>query len=169
MVRVRRTHRPRGGLAVVEFALVLPFLLILLLGIWEAGRLIGVSQLLTNAAREGARQAASGLKTTSQITTAVQFYLKQAMKGQGMSDSDASKVAGDAVITVQNLTNPGTDPTAASQLDQLQVSVSIPFNDVHWVALNLITNSSTKLNGQATWYSVKDQTYPTTETAPAGY
>jgi hypothetical protein len=49
------------------------------------------------------------------------------------------------------------------------VTVSIPFNDVRWVALSLITNPSTRVNGQAIFYSLKDQQFPTGVTAPAGF
>ena len=43
------------GAAAVEFAIVLPMLLLLLLGIMEFGRAYNVQLTLTNAAREGVR------------------------------------------------------------------------------------------------------------------
>jgi Flp pilus assembly protein TadG len=46
------------GQAVVEFALVLPFLLLLALGVVEFGRAWMTMNILTSAAREGARIAA---------------------------------------------------------------------------------------------------------------
>ncbi len=51
--------RVRGaqGQALVEFALVVPLLLILLLGIFEAGRYVVLLESLNNATREGARYA----------------------------------------------------------------------------------------------------------------
>ena len=49
--------RNRRGQALVEFALLLPFLLLLLLGVIEFGRAWNVKQVLTNASREGARYA----------------------------------------------------------------------------------------------------------------
>ncbi|MDQ4501870.1 pilus assembly protein [Sinomonas sp. ASV322] len=48
------THRERGA-AAVEFALVLPVLLVLVLGIIDFGRALSAQQTLTNAARVGAR------------------------------------------------------------------------------------------------------------------
>lgn len=45
----------RGG-SMVEFALILPILIVLLFGIIEFGILIYNQQVLTNAAREGARR-----------------------------------------------------------------------------------------------------------------
>lgn len=50
----------------VEFALVLPVLLLLLMGIIEFGRIISCYMIINNLAREGARFAAVG-KSDSQI------------------------------------------------------------------------------------------------------
>ena len=52
------TERPSRGNAVVEFALVLPILLLVLFGITELGRMIMTTNVLNTAAREGARLAA---------------------------------------------------------------------------------------------------------------
>jgi Flp pilus assembly protein TadG len=46
------------GAAAVEFALVLPVLIVLILGIVEFGRVYNVQISITNAAREGARTMA---------------------------------------------------------------------------------------------------------------
>jgi Flp pilus assembly protein TadG len=55
---VVKAARETGGNAVVEFALVLPLLLLVLFGITELGRMIMTTNLLNTAAREGARLAA---------------------------------------------------------------------------------------------------------------
>ncbi|MRX43315.1 pilus assembly protein [Agromyces sp. Q22] len=47
--------RKERGAAAVEFALVLPILLLLILGIFEFGRLFNIQIQLSNAAREAAR------------------------------------------------------------------------------------------------------------------
>jgi Flp pilus assembly protein TadG len=49
--------RRRRGQALVEFALVLPVLLVILLGTVDAGRLIFAYNSVSNAAREGGRTA----------------------------------------------------------------------------------------------------------------
>ncbi|WP_458115440.1 TadE/TadG family type IV pilus assembly protein [Arthrobacter sp. D2-10] len=49
-----RDDRERGA-AAVEFAILLPVLLLLLLGIMELGRAYNVQMTLTNSAREGVR------------------------------------------------------------------------------------------------------------------
>jgi Flp pilus assembly protein TadG len=48
----------RRGQALVEAAMVLPLLLLLLVGIMEIGRAWNIRQVVTHAAREGARAAA---------------------------------------------------------------------------------------------------------------
>ena len=49
--------RGERGQALLEFALVVPILLLLLLGVVEFARAWNVYEILTDAAREGARQA----------------------------------------------------------------------------------------------------------------
>ena len=53
-----RGHRGRRGQALVEFALVIPIFLLLLVAIFDLGRAVFAYNTLTNAAREGARMAA---------------------------------------------------------------------------------------------------------------
>lgn len=60
--RPRRTHFERGA-AAVEMALVLPLLLLVVGGIIDFGRMFYTQEILTNAAREGARMVAVGYTT----------------------------------------------------------------------------------------------------------
>jgi Flp pilus assembly protein TadG len=58
-IRVRTTpHNGRArrrGQSLVEFALVIPIFLLLIMGVVDAGRLVYMNSTLSNAAREGAR------------------------------------------------------------------------------------------------------------------
>lgn len=67
------------GQALVEFALITPFLLLFLLGIIEFGRAWNEHQVLTDATREGARQAAmydeAGLVTQDSIEHVIKRVL----------------------------------------------------------------------------------------------
>ncbi|GHH71864.1 TadE/TadG family type IV pilus assembly protein [Promicromonospora soli] len=54
MLRLTRRHHERGA-AAVEFALVLPILLLLVMGIVECGRAYHIQTALSGAAREGVR------------------------------------------------------------------------------------------------------------------
>jgi Flp pilus assembly protein TadG len=58
-LRVRRPEhrRPTRGQALAEFALVLPIALVLLLAVFDVGRVVLIYNGLTNSAREGARLA----------------------------------------------------------------------------------------------------------------
>ncbi len=65
----RVSWRDQRGTAVVEAALTVLGFLVLLLAIFEAGRLFNVQQSLTEASREGARLAVLPLSGTSTLPT----------------------------------------------------------------------------------------------------
>jgi Flp pilus assembly protein TadG len=165
------TPHPRRAVAVVEFALLFPIVLLLLAGIWEVGHLVEVTQILSNAAREGARQASCDQKHYADVKTAVTNYLN----GAGLTNLTG------LTVQVQNLTTndsgPGTDgtsiadydPGSASNMDKVQVTVSLPFKNVRWLATSVVTSDTSTLNGQAVFRSLKDQSYPGSITVPNGF
>jgi Flp pilus assembly protein TadG len=55
--RMQQFGRNERGQALVEFALVMPILLLLIMGVVEFGRAWNLQQTITDAAREGARRA----------------------------------------------------------------------------------------------------------------
>lgn len=55
---VAKLFKNRSGQATVEFALVMPILMLIMIGIFEFGRAWNTQQAITDAAREGARKAA---------------------------------------------------------------------------------------------------------------
>lgn len=57
MNHFRRGRRSGRGQALVEFALVMPIFILLLVAIFDLGRAVFAYNTLTNAAREGARMA----------------------------------------------------------------------------------------------------------------
>ena len=54
----RKLFKQESGVIIVEIAVILPFLILLILGIWDLGLLAHEHQVLQNAAREGARFSA---------------------------------------------------------------------------------------------------------------
>ncbi|HZK18677.1 MAG TPA: TadE/TadG family type IV pilus assembly protein [Clostridia bacterium] len=62
-----RLRKGQRGQSLVEFALVLPLLIILLMGIFEFGRIFSSYVMITNAAREGARNVVVG-RDDSQVS-----------------------------------------------------------------------------------------------------
>jgi len=143
----QRTGTPRTAVAAVEFAVTAPLLLLLLTGVWEVGRMVYVKQIISNAAREGARAASSGSFDYAAIQSRVRNYVRNS----GLLETNV-------VVEVKSITNntgPNYSPTNASQLDELEVYVSIPFNDVRWAALDQIT-SIQNIEATSRWYSAKD-------------
>lgn len=55
----RRRHADERGAALVEMALVLPFLLLLVVGIWTTARAYNVKNTMDHAVREAARYGAT--------------------------------------------------------------------------------------------------------------
>jgi Flp pilus assembly protein TadG len=58
IMKASRSRATERGAAAVEFALVLPILLMLIFGIVDFGRMLSAKITITEAAREGARAAA---------------------------------------------------------------------------------------------------------------
>jgi Flp pilus assembly protein TadG len=155
--RVAGDRPNRRATACVECALILPVLLIFVLGLLEMGRFIEVRQILTSAAEEGARQASTGQLTNAQVVSVV----------TGCVAASGLPTTGLAV-TVADLTNPGTDVSLATCMDNLQVTVTIPFINVRWCSSLLVTNSTTQVDATVYWVSSVPQAYPTNVTAPTG-
>ncbi len=138
----RATCRRRGAVA-VEAAFVLPLLVVLLFGAWEVGHYLDAAQIAANACREGGRQASTGQRSAAQIQKNTLEYLT------------ANSVAtGGATVQVVNLTS-GLDPTAANQLDQLQVTVTVPVANLRWLNGSFFTTAST-MSWSSIWSSMRD-------------
>jgi Flp pilus assembly protein TadG len=155
-----RRSQPRRGTAAVEFALVAPIVIGLLVGLLEVGQLVQVNQIVSNAAREGARKASTGVNTYADVQTTVANYLTNA----GITNQNG------LTVTVADVTqgNPGPqfNPSTANWLDQLQVTVTLPYRNVQLAPLVIVQN--TVISAQAVWFSNQDQAYPTSITPPPG-
>jgi Flp pilus assembly protein TadG len=166
----------RHGIATVEFAVVMAFLIpLLLVGLWEIGRVVEVSQILSNAAREGARRAAAGGGPQQQwddkeITARVLEYLQN----EGLPTQNVT-------VSIANIGPCSTAPQWPSAgsanynpanpnllyLDRLQVTVTIPYRDVEWTSVPTVTNPAT-LSGNAIWAATIDRSFPAPN-PPPGY
>jgi Flp pilus assembly protein TadG len=88
--RVGRPREDDRGAIVVEFALILPILLILLFGIIEFGRAYNTQISLQGAAREGARALALGNSATDAVNAASGVAIKvSSMSSCPDGDSEA--------------------------------------------------------------------------------
>ena len=112
---MRRLKSERGQ-AILETALTLPLLLLVSVSIFEFGRAYQTWQVLTNAAREGARVAILPGSTTANVQARVQQYMAS---GQLPGAASASvSVNQSATITI------GAAGTASASL----VTVNYPFS-----------------------------------------
>ena len=103
--RQRRSTSERGT-AIVESAIILPVFFLLLFGVFEASRFMNTQQVLTNAAREGARYAVTPLTqtntlpSTGQITTRVNDFLGSAsITGATVTVDNAVSVVTGSITT----------------------------------------------------------------------
>ena len=108
--------RGRKGAAVVEFAAVLPVIVLLLMGSLEMGRAVMVRHVLEEAARAGCRVAVLENGTKQDVLDIV----KTAMTGAKIETYTVS-----------------IDPDPPENLDAFQavtVTVSVLYSDVSWAA-----------------------------------
>ena len=131
--------RNQKGAALLETAITLPLVLLVCVSIFEFGRAYQTWQVLTNAAREGARVAVLSESTDAQVTGAVKDYMQG---GQLPS-------AADAKISVERTVPFATSNTAS------RVTISYPFKfTVLNPVIRLVQSSSTTGKGTTTMVSV---------------
>jgi Flp pilus assembly protein TadG len=73
------SSRGRRGQALTELAMVIPILLLMVVGIMEFGRAWALSQIVTDAARQGARKA-SLLDNSTAVEDSVHLVVRQALE-----------------------------------------------------------------------------------------
>lgn len=121
--RARKGRQRRWGGAVLEFALVLPLLISLLLGMLEFGRAFMVATAMTTAAREGARAGCVVNGSNTQVLSAV----STALANQNINTAHLS--------TTVKVNGVVANASTASTGNSISVTVIIPYNDVSWVGL----------------------------------
>ncbi|HQR09448.1 MAG TPA: pilus assembly protein [Gemmatales bacterium] len=179
----RNSHR--AGIAIVETAiLLLPLFIFTLFGVWEVGRLLQTHQIVSNAAREGARQASTGQRTSTgsaslhpelpfngdfEVQKSVENYLRNA--GLPLNDPVTSNPI--YTVRVQNVsksltsdyptnTPPAADPVSSSVqdinngADVLLVTVTYPYSMVKWSPGQFFVPANRMITVTTKWYSLKD-------------
>ena len=176
---IRRRPSCRRAVAAVELAFMLPFLLAILIGVWELGRIIHVQQLLVTAARDGARLAAQGtiINTTgaytfiryqanspapaSPVTKAnpadtppyVEDTIRDSLIGAGITDLTGVQIS-------FGFTEGDTSRVAPFQglkNERFKVRVSLPYNNVRWTNLSMFAPNT--LTVEVYWQMMVDDPF----------
>jgi Flp pilus assembly protein TadG len=132
-------NRERGS-AMVEAAICIPLLLVLMVGIFEVGRAYETWQVLTNAAREGARVAVLPSGSVADTTALVREYMAN---GQLTKSATASVVINEAASINVN----GT-PVSASM-----VTVDYPFEFIMLQPIVRLVSPGATVGGPITMHA----------------
>jgi Flp pilus assembly protein TadG len=138
-----RLRNSEKGTALLEAAFAVPLLLVVAVGIFEFGRAYQYKQVLTNAAREGARYL-----VTPNATEATAKALTATYMWQGVIDGCPNANACTGYVTVT--------PQVVGGVSVYTVSVAYPFNFLvlqpitKLVAGGSGTNNSLTMNATAT-------------------
>jgi len=109
---MRKRNSERGA-AIIETAITLPLLLLVSVGIFEFGRAFQTWQVMTNAAREGARVAVLPNPAVGAAEARVRTYLKNGGLNNGPSVG----------VAINNV----TIPMGATNVQGSRVAVNYPF------------------------------------------
>ena len=178
----------RNAVAAVEFALCLPLIVLLMLGIWEVGRIAQVSNVLWNAARESARDASLGQDNLQTVAANLTAYLQNALPNAFNPSHSTSLIAPTITlpanttgytcwdntanqemftITFTDVTQTSvTDPTGMQKLDHYQIGIQVPYTTVGWTAAPQISGVS-RLSVVVDWACMLDTPFSVTPSLPA--
>lgn len=111
----------RRGAAMVEFALVAPFLALVALGTIEFGQALKVSQVMSQAAREGARHASQDGSTNASVQ-----QLVRTMMASGAGVDPGSVQVSVTMTQLDGNPNWTNEVAYGNSFDICHVNVSVP-------------------------------------------
>jgi Flp pilus assembly protein TadG len=174
---MRILRNRRRGVAAVEMAFVLPFLLLLLTGIWELGRIIQVQTIMNAAARDAARLAAqANIVNTTGSYTQIRFdtgtpnikqNVESYMKASNLDITGMTvelQFMAPAVFGDPNPTATNADPTIGVKNQPFRVRITLPYANVRWTTLSII--NPTTLTAEANWQVLVDDPFTLNTTLP---
>jgi len=146
--RATASRASERGVVAVEFALVIPLLLLLLLGVIDFGRAMYVKNSLAYAASQGARVAAIHSSSWSSVASGAAADLN-ILKLAGATGSDT--------FTVTSTTACPADAAASSDTATVSVTVSVPFHWITPVGMLPAAGDINSLSATSTWLCVKSK------------
>ena len=138
-IRRRQTDgQRRSGAAAVELALVLPIFMMVVWGIVEFGRAMMVGQLVTNAARHGARFAVVDGSSNTEVNSAVKDFLRDAVGGIVDADITVDIV----VVPAPGNPDPANQVGSATTKDICKITAAIPYAKVGYITGSFLQSST---------------------------
>jgi Flp pilus assembly protein TadG len=131
MVTLSRRLRGDRGAALIEAAFTLPLLLFVSIGIIEFGRAFQTWQVVTNAAREGARVAVLPGMSDDAVRARVQSYLQM-----GITNPES------VTVTINRATTVSLGGTATATASKVKVDYPFTFIVMQPVAGLLVKGST---------------------------
>jgi Flp pilus assembly protein TadG len=169
--RRRAGPATRAGVAAVEMGFTfMVFVFPLMIGIWEIGRMVQVQQIVSNAAREGARLAGQGTTirsdgTITQINVSTgtpnirdvvyQYLLATGLTGLTLSDID---------VQFAFTSGSGTQPYEGIKNQPFTVTVKVKWDKVRWVDLGIIRPQWVTFT--VNWRMLVDEPFSVNQTLP---
>ena len=167
----KQVQPSRKGVAAVELAVAMPFLLTMLIGILEVSKMVQTQILLHQACREAARLAAQGqiinsigehtLIKVNSGNPSVSDFARNVLQRSGINTTNST-------VTFQfvsgNTSN--TEPYQATKGQEFSVTVSIPYSNVNLLLFRWF--SPTNLTASINMFSLVDDAF-TIDTNIPGY
>lgn len=169
----------RRAAAAVELACCLPLMVLILTGLWQVGRATEVYQVMSNSAREAARDASLGEYNLQAVASALRSYLQAAEPtafASGHSTSFINPVVSLPAnttgytcwdntanrelftMTFKDMTDSTiTDPSLMKQLDVYQIGVEVPFESIQFTSV--LPLPATRLKVNVVWASMVDSPF----------
>jgi Flp pilus assembly protein TadG len=127
VIRRRRRDRDQRGAVVVEFALIVPILLLVLFGIMEFGYMLNRDMIIGNASRDGARVASLN-GTAAEIRTAITSELA----ASGIV-TPPSKIKIDCRLPDETPCNANTDPVYTAKAESGSTAIITVTYSYTWI------------------------------------
>jgi len=123
MRNMKKTRKERG-VELLEFALVLPFLLLLLVGTIEFGRAFYSYHILSKAVRDGARYLATSRISSTGTVDATAESKTRNLVVYGTTDTSGPRILPNLLVSHVNIPTPNT---VSADEQYVTVGVNYPY------------------------------------------
>jgi len=146
-------------------ACVTPLMLVILIGIWECGRLIQVQQIMQCAARDAARLASqANIISTNGTYTQISFNTGNPNIDQTIRSYLAvSGITNQTGVTtsfafLDSSNNPiAGEPLSGTKNQKFRVTIAVPYNNVRWTNLGIV--NPTTITVAVDWQMLVDDPF----------